>query len=376
MSELSARLVLPFIQPAQAQKHVTHNEALERLDILVQLSVQSFNATTPPAVREQGQIWALGPAPSGEWAGEGGKLAAWINSAWLFIPPAQGWVGTQGRTLRVWDGGQWAAPDLPELQNLDGLGVNTSYDATNRLAVASDATLLTHDGAGHQVKLNKHGVADTASLLFQTGWSGRAEMGTAGNDNWSIKVSPDGAHWHDGLVIDGSSGAVSVENGLIVSGLLTGTAVTQSPTDDTLGRILTTDAGAVQAYRQGNILGAVSQSGGMPTGAVIQRGQNANGAFVRFADGTQICTNQAFQTSDEGSLTWTYPAAFLYPSSPGRPAVTGAISTTSTQTAVLGIGGITGSSGVATSVTVWARQISNDTFVARGASLIAIGRWY
>ncbi|MDA1378672.1 hypothetical protein PCI56_00920 [Plesiomonas shigelloides subsp. oncorhynchi] len=43
-------------------------------------------------------------------------------------------------------------------------------------------------------------------------------------------------------------------------------------------------------YSQGNIVGSVSQSGGVPTGAIIQRGSNVNGEFVRFADGTQICT--------------------------------------------------------------------------------------
>ncbi len=37
------------------------------------------------------------------------------------------------------------------------------------------------------------------------------------------------------------------------------------------------------------IVGTVSQSGGVPTGAIIQRGSNANGEFVRLADGTQWC---------------------------------------------------------------------------------------
>src|SRR5690606_15811578 len=57
---------------------------------------------------------------------------------------------------------------------------------------------------------------------------------------------------------------------------------------------------ASQAYRQGNILGTVSQSGGVPTGALIQTGSNANGSYVRYADGTQICW---------GAVTGTVPAA-------------------------------------------------------------------
>ena len=51
---------------------------------------------------------------------------------------------------------------------------------------------------------------------------------------------------------------------------------------------VSTDDGGV--YAKGNILGTVAQSAGVPTGAIIQRGSNANGEFVRFADGTLICT--------------------------------------------------------------------------------------
>ena len=45
----------------------------------------------------------------------------------------------------------------------------------------------------------------------------------------------------------------------------------------------------VKTYHTGNILGTVSQSGGVPTGAIIERGSNVNGEYVRYADGTMIC---------------------------------------------------------------------------------------
>ena len=48
-------------------------------------------------------------------------------------------------------------------------------------------------------------------------------------------------------------------------------------------------ADALGAFRQGTLLGVVSQTSGIPTGAVIQRSSNANGDFVKFADGTLIC---------------------------------------------------------------------------------------
>ena len=70
------------------------------------------------------------------------------------------------------------------------LGVNAVADEVNRLAVASEASLFSHDGAGHQVKVNKAAAGDTASLLFQTGWSGRAEMGTTGSDAFATDLLP------------------------------------------------------------------------------------------------------------------------------------------------------------------------------------------
>ena len=77
-------------------------------------------------------------------------------------------------------------------------------------------------------------------------------------------------------------------------------------------------AGGLDVYAKGNILGTVSQSGGVPTGAVIQRGSNANGEFVRFADGTQICwhnltIDQDGQFSGNSRLSgrWIFPVSFV-----------------------------------------------------------------
>lgn len=49
-------------------------------------------------------------------------------------------------------------------------------------------------------------------------------------------------------------------------------------------------AGAGSVYARGGILGAVSQSGGVPTGAIIERGSNSDGEYVKYADGSLVCT--------------------------------------------------------------------------------------
>ena len=311
MSEQSARLGLPYIQPAQSQKHVTHNEALERLDAMVQLVVESIGAQTPPALAQPGQIWALGGGATGAWAGQDTMLAAWTGDGWLFVAPQPGWCAACDGDLFLWDGAEWDRLAATDLDNLAGVGVNTSHDAVNRLAVASDASLFSHDGAGHQIKVNKAAPADTASLLFQTGWSGRAEMGTAGNDDFAIKVSPDGTSWSEALRINAASSTVTMPQGAEINGPLTGTAVTQSNNDTTPDRLIRAQDG----YVRGSILGTVSQSGGVPTGAIIQRGSNANGEFVRFADGTQICwvNGRTGVRVTSGLLreSWAFPATFI-----------------------------------------------------------------
>ena len=83
---------------------------------------------------------------------------------------------------------------------------------------------------------------------------------------------------------------------------------------DNSGTVVSEVAGNL-AYKQQNILGTVSQSAGVPTGAIIESGSNANGVFVKYANGTMICTLGAGGTSSPKStglvINWTFPAAFV-----------------------------------------------------------------
>lgn len=336
MPDTSPNLALPYLLPAQAQKHVTHNEALQRLDAVTQLVVEAFGATTPPGSPGVGLVWAVGSGATGDWAGKAGKLALRVAGGWTFLDPLEGWRawGRAEAQLRIWRGTSWQV--LP-LENLPGLGISTTSDATNRLSVVSPASLFSHDGAGHQMKLNKADAAQTASLLYQSNWSGRAEMGLAGTDDFSIKVSADGSAWTTALSIAQATGAVSL------------------PAGATLG-------GAVP-YTRSNVLGAVTQSGGVPTGALMQRSSNSNGLFVRFADGTQICSH-SLTASATAAVTWTYPAIFA-----AVPTVTGTAQATVLSCVMLD----------AVPTTTAATLSARDKADARRADVIrltAIGRWF
>lgn len=383
MSDTSPTLSLPYIQPSQAQKHVTHNEALRQLDILVQTVVNDRDLTTPPGAPVAGDSHIVAPGGTGLWAGHDTDIASFDGADWQFTTPVTGWqaqVVAENRPV-VFDGTNWATQQ-PDLNNLTGVGIATQADATNRLAVSADATLLSHDGAGHQVKINKSTQTDTASLLFQTGWSGRAEMGTAGNDHFAIKVTSDGAAWNIGLEIDSDTGKTAFPSGVDIDGSVTGTAIQQTPQDITPGRLMRADYG----YGPANLLGVVSESGGVPTGAVIERGTTADGTFVRFADGTQICSKPlmlSYLNAGRLTATWTYPASFAAAATADLY-LSGMINLSSFNSSVAGpgiadvldvrFGTITSSSVVAQMyrITGTTNFTTSDSCECR---LIAIGRW-
>ncbi|WP_299665067.1 DUF2793 domain-containing protein [uncultured Ruegeria sp.] len=358
MPQNSPRLNLPYLQPAQAQKHVTHNEALRGLDLVVQLSVASTDATIPPAAPDQGETYALGAAPTGAWAGLDGKLAAWLDNGWHFFTPEPGWRAwdQSAGQLKVWDGSAWIDPPV-NLQNLSGVGIATGSDGTNRLAVRSAATLLTHEGSGHQLKINKASAGDTASLLYQSNWTGHAEMGLSGDTDFSIKVSHDGGNWVEALRFNAATGITS------------GAAVQNSADDTTAGRLMRADYG----YGPGNVLGTVSENNGMPSGAVIERSSNSNGDYTRFADGTQICTATlsavgcttaigALFTS--GTANWDFPSAFAAGSTPVLSGNGG------------GLGRFVGFDSPSDTQATYQVMAASSDATTIAPAIIAIGRWF
>ncbi|RJE81864.1 DUF2793 domain-containing protein [Paracoccus onubensis] len=86
----TARLGMPLLQPAQAQKHVTVNEALMRLDGMVNLVLQSIDLSVPPLASVDGQCWGVAGEAQGAWAGHEGGIAVAANGGWIFLPALAG----------------------------------------------------------------------------------------------------------------------------------------------------------------------------------------------------------------------------------------------------------------------------------------------
>ncbi|WP_010161239.1 DUF2793 domain-containing protein [Sphingomonas sp. PAMC 26617] len=88
--DTTPRLALPFLQTGQAQKELTHNEALALLDVAVQPIVETIGLTAPPAAATPGQCWVVGTAATGAWTGRDNALAAWTTSGWRFLAAIEG----------------------------------------------------------------------------------------------------------------------------------------------------------------------------------------------------------------------------------------------------------------------------------------------
>jgi Protein of unknown function (DUF2793)/Chaperone of endosialidase len=108
----SSRLGLSFLAPAQAQKHVTVNESLLRLDALVQLSVTSATVSDEPTSPVDGSVYILPAGKTGAAWGPmaNGALAYWHDGAWEALAPKEGWIAWVGdtNTLMVHDGTAWS----------------------------------------------------------------------------------------------------------------------------------------------------------------------------------------------------------------------------------------------------------------------------
>lgn len=102
-------LGLPYLDAAQAQKHVTVNEGLRRLDALAQLAVESRDLAAPPAAPAEGQRWIVAAGATGAWAGHAGEVAAWQDGGWSFFPPTRGWLAAVvgEPALVMWAGTAW-----------------------------------------------------------------------------------------------------------------------------------------------------------------------------------------------------------------------------------------------------------------------------
>lgn len=223
--DMSARLALPYLAAGQMQKHVTLNEALTRLDSLVATQVVSRTTTGQPASPEPGALYILPVGATGAaWsAGQPGSLLRFDAGGWSTIPVPEGCLiyMQEDAEFLVREAGGWVALGLRlgSIHGLDRLGLNTTADAENPFAARLDKALWTardvaEGGSGDlRMTFNKSGPSAVLSLLMQSAFGGRAELGLVGSDDFSLRVSADGSAWSEVMTVAGATGRASFAHG-------------------------------------------------------------------------------------------------------------------------------------------------------------------
>ncbi|MFB9224425.1 DUF2793 domain-containing protein [Paracoccus cavernae] len=170
---------LPLLMPAQAQKHVTVNEALQRLDGMVDLVLQSTERSTPPATVADGLCWAVPQGAVNAWEGRAGQIAIGANGGWVFVPPRMGsraFVADRG-VQAVHTGQIWVTGALTMGTHGSGLiARQDSVEVTLAAGTTMDSTLIIPAGAMVLGVTARVTGAITGSL---TSW----RLGTVGAEN-------------------------------------------------------------------------------------------------------------------------------------------------------------------------------------------------
>jgi hypothetical protein len=163
MSDTAPRFALPLLASGQAQKEITHNEAIVRLDGLLHAALESRTLTTPPATPAVGALWLVPVAgATGAWAGQGGKLALSTSGGWRFVAPPAGlmlWSKPDGGPAvfdgATWHWGHWPVAGLavagqpvvgPRQPAIPGPSGGATIDAEGRAAISAILTALRNQG--------------------------------------------------------------------------------------------------------------------------------------------------------------------------------------------------------------------------------------
>jgi hypothetical protein len=105
----SANLALPLIMPSQSLKHVTHNEALLRLDAVVQLAVLDRDLAAPPGSPAEGDRYIVAAGATGDWDDWDLDVALYADGAWMRLEPTAGWIAfvADEAAIVYWTGSAW-----------------------------------------------------------------------------------------------------------------------------------------------------------------------------------------------------------------------------------------------------------------------------
>lgn len=185
---------LDYLMPEQAQKHVTLNDALRRLDGLVQLSVKNRTEHAPPAAPENGDRYLIAASATGAWSGQDGQLALYEDTAWHFFTPRPGWRlwDEAAAALLVFDGSRW--------QNWQGLSTAPSDMMQEETPAApSSLSLVRQESELLDVTGTVHLTIPSHKIFL--GVTARVVEEIKGAQGWRLGTQDDNARFGRGLAV-------------------------------------------------------------------------------------------------------------------------------------------------------------------------------
>jgi len=170
---------MPLVDAAQAQKHVTVNEAVARADAVAQMRLKARGVTVPP-VAVDGTAFGIGVGATGDWTGHDGEVAVQANGGWVFMVPKLGWRGWDETAAEavVYDGVDWQSDAV--VVSAGGAGTHWRVAEIDHVIVAgADSTTVNVILNGAQV------IGVTGRVTTAITGSGMAswQLGVAGSIN-------------------------------------------------------------------------------------------------------------------------------------------------------------------------------------------------
>ena len=313
MSDITTHLLLPYILASQAQKHVTHNEALRLLDAMVQLSVLDRTHTAPPASPTDGDRHIVASAATGLWSGWDLNVAFWVDGVWMRLVPRPGWLAwiAAEQAFVVWNGSAWdlvgepvdvsdavfslvndADPTKKALFSLSGISTGTTRTFTlpntsSELAILAGTQTFT----GNKTFSGTLTVSGTVTVSAASASIGTATttatygMGTGGTTTGVTKTL--------NLGTGGASGSTTVVNIGSATAGAGGTTVVNTPTVTFANAV--TQVGMPQANLTAQLLGL----GGATADSYNRLSMNAPAVLLNNAGaGIEATVNKAAAGND------------------------------------------------------------------------------
>ncbi len=285
MSDITTHLLLPYILASQAQKHVTHNEALRLLDAMVQLSVLDRNRAAPPVSPTDGDRHIVASGATGLWAGWDLNVAFWVDGVWMRLVPRPGWLSwiAAEQAIVVWNGSAWdlvgepvdvsdavfslvndADPTKKAVFSLSGIGTGTTRtfalpNTSSELAILAGTQTFTGNKT-FSGSLTASGAVSITGTLTASGTvtvsAAAASIGTAittATYGMGTGVNPTGVTKTLNLGTGGASGSTTVVNIGSATAGAGGTTVVNTPTVTFANAV--TQVGMPQANLTAQLLG-------------------------------------------------------------------------------------------------------------------------